>query len=277
MKNIFTVAVLFAASFFQNAFGQGDLLVSPVRVVFEGNKQKEEISLVNIGNDTTTYSVSFIQYKMNEEGNFELIDGQAEGQMFADKYLRIFPRKITLAPRESQVVRIQLNRKPDMAPGEYRSHLYFRAEKETSPLDLGVKKDEKLMSVKITPVFGISIPVIVRSGDVKATTDLSDLRLEAQKDTLSNLRFVINRQGNISVYGDIIAEYVPVKGKPVQIGLARGVAVYTSVTKRNFNLRLSSLKNVDLNSGKIRLKFTSPKDSPYELYSEKELMLSRNN
>ena len=133
------------------------------------------------------------------------------------------------------------------------------------------------MSVKITPVFGISIPVIVRSGDVKATTDLSDLRLEAQKDTLSNLRFVINRQGNISVYGDIIAEYVPLKGKPVQIGLARGVAVYTSVTKRNFNLRLSSLKNVDLNSGKIRLKFTSPKDSPYELYSEKELMLSRNN
>jgi hypothetical protein len=195
--------------------------------------------------------------------------------MFADSYLRVFPRKVTLAPKESQVVRLQLRRKPDMQAGEYRSHLYFRAEKESAPLSLEAKKDSKLMAVQITPVFGISIPVIIRSGNVNVTSTLSDMRIENQQDTISNLKFNINRSGNISTYGDIIAEYIPLNGKPVEIGLARGIAVYTSVNKRIFSLRLQKLKGVNLNSGKIRIKFTSPKDSPYELYAEKELVLSK--
>jgi len=276
MKNLLLTMVLLSAGLAQQVSAQGDLLVSPVRVIFEGNKQKEEISLVNIGNDTTTYSVSFLQYNMNEDGKIELIENPGEGQKFADSYLRVFPRKVTLAPKESQVVRLQLLRKPDMTSGEYRSHLYFRADKESAPLSLGTKKDSKLMSVQITPVFGISIPVIIRSGEVKVTSDLSDIRIEMQ-DTTANLKFVINRTGNISIYGDIVAEYVPLKGKPVQIGITRGVAVYTSITKRNFSVRLNTSGNINLNSGKLRVRFTSPKDSPYELYSEKEIVLKKGN
>jgi hypothetical protein len=277
MKNILFTMLFLLPLVSPNLSAQGDLLVSPVRVIFEGNKQKEEISLVNIGNDTTTYSVSFLQYKMTEDGTFVLTDAPDEGQLFADPYLRIFPRKVILAPRESQVVRLQLKRKPDMIPGEYRSHLYFRAEKETTPLSMGMKKDSKLMSVQITPVFGISIPVIIRSGEVKAASSLTDLRIEMQEDTISNLKFEINRTGNISVYGDIIAEYFPSKGKPVEIGLARGVAVYTGITKRNFSVRLKASKGVNMESGKIRLRFTSPKDTPFELYAEKEIVLKKVN
>ena len=48
-------------------FCQGDLLIIPKRVLFEDNKQTEEITLVNIGIDTTIYSISFIEYKMKEE------------------------------------------------------------------------------------------------------------------------------------------------------------------------------------------------------------------
>jgi hypothetical protein len=275
MKNLLITTMLLLAGLAQQVSAQGDLLVSPVRVVFEGNKQKEEISLVNIGNDTTTYSVSFLQYNMNEDGKIELIGNPGEGQKFADSYLRVFPRKVTLAPKESQVVRLQLLRKPDMTPGEYRSHLYFRADKESAPLSLETKKDSKLMSVQITPVFGISIPVIIRSGEVNVTSDLSDIRIEMQQDTIANLKFIINRSGNISIYGDIVAEYIPLKGKPVQIGVTRGVAVYTSVTKRNFSIRLNTSGNINLNSGKLRVRFTSPKDSPYELYSEKEIVLKK--
>lgn len=275
MKNSLIAMVLLLSGAFLKISAQGDLLVTPVRVIFDGNKQKEEISLVNIGNDTTTYSVSFLQYNMTEDGKFELIDNPSEGQMFADPYLRIFPRKVTLAPKESQVVRLQLRKKPDMQAGEYRSHLYFRAEKESAPLSLEAKKDSKLMAVQITPVFGISIPVIIRSGNVNASSTLSDLKIENQQDSISNLKFTINRTGNISIYGDIIAEYIPLSGKPVEIGLARGVAVYTSVSKRNFSIRIQKLKGVNLNSGIIKVKFTSPKDSPSELFAEKELVLKK--
>jgi hypothetical protein len=275
MKNLLMIMLILFPGLTQHISAQGDLLVSPVRIVFEGNKQKEEINLVNTGNDTTTYSVSFLQYNMTEDGNFVLVEKPEEGQMFADPFLRIFPRQVTLAPREAQVVRLQLRRKPDMAAGEYRSHLYFRAEKETKPLgqDLS-EKDPTLMSVQITPIFGISIPVIIRTGDVKVAVTLSDLKIEMQQDTIANLKLVMNRTGNISVYGDIVVEYIPSKGNPVEIGLVRGVAVYTSTNKRNFSITLNNKKGIALSTGKLRVRFTSSKDSPYVLYAEKELVLN---
>jgi hypothetical protein len=275
MKNSLIIMLFLLSGLVQQIYAQGDLLVTPVRVIFEGNKQKEEISLVNIGNDTTTYSVSFLQYNMTEDGKFELIENPGEGQMFADPYLRVFPRKVTLAPHESQVVRLQLRRKADMPAGEYRSHLYFRADKESSPLSLETKKDSKLMAVQITPIFGISIPVIIRSGEVKVMSTLTEMNIEKQQDTISNLKFVITRTGNISIYGDISAEYIPVNGKPIEIGMARGVAVYTSVNRRNFSVRLKTGKGINLDSGIIKVKFTSPKDSPFEVYAEKEIVLKK--
>ena len=74
MKKSIIVTLFLLCGLVRQISAQGDLLVTPVRVIFDGNKQKEEISLVNIGNDTTTYSVSFLQYNMNEDGNFVLIN-----------------------------------------------------------------------------------------------------------------------------------------------------------------------------------------------------------
>jgi hypothetical protein len=274
MRSLLIIMMVLFAGLVQQLSAQGDLLVSPVRVIFEGNKQKEEISLVNVGNDSATYSVSFLQYNMTEDGNFELIEKPGEGQMFADPYLRVFPRKVILAPRESQVVRLQFRRKPDMPSGEYRSHLYFRAEKDNKPLGLdSTPKDPKLMSVQITPVFGISIPVIIRTGAVHVVSTLSNLMIEMQQDTMAILKLSINRNGNISVYGDIIAEYIPATGNPVEIGIVRGVAVYTGTDKRNFSMHLRNIKGIKLSTGKLRVRYTSPKDAPYVLYAVKDLVL----
>ena len=251
---------------------QGDLLVSPVRVVFDGSRMKEEISLVNVGNDSAVYSVSFLQYKMTEDGNFEIAASEDADNMFADKYLRVFPRQVALGPRESQVVRLQLRRSSDMKAGEYRSHLYFRAQKDTSPLGTDSNKDEKLMSVQITPVYGISIPVIIRTGDTKAVTSIEDLKLENSDDSTSVIKLVLNRTGNISVYGDLVVDYYPAKGKQVELASVRGVAVYTSVGRRNFSVKLNK-KDVKMDGGFIRVRFTTPKDMPFSVLAVKEIKL----
>ena len=106
------------------AFAQGDLLVTPKRVVFEGNTQREELSLVNMGKDTATYSISLLQKNMKEDGSFVTIEKPSDVKMSAEPYLRIFPRTVTLAPGEPQVIMIQCRRNPYMASGESRSHLY---------------------------------------------------------------------------------------------------------------------------------------------------------
>src|SRR5690554_106880 len=136
---------------------QGDLLITPRRIVFEGNKQIEEITLANTGADTAFYSISFLQYHMTEEGSFEEITEPKPGQLFADQVLRYFPRSIELAPGESQVVRMQLRRLPNMTDGEYRSHLYFRAVPDEKPLgEEDLLADSTAIGIKLTPIFGIS-------------------------------------------------------------------------------------------------------------------------
>ena len=255
-------------------FAQGDLLVTPTRVVFEGNKQREELNLVNMGKDTTTYSVSFVQYNQNEDGSYVIIEKPDSGQMFADPYLRIFPRQVTLAPGEPQVIILQCRRKTDMLAGEYRSHLYFRSEKDYKPL--GTKRiDTTLISVQLIPVFGISIPIIIRSGDVNVSTAISDLKLGIQQDTIQTLQLIINRTGNISAYGNLIAEYFPLKGKSYQIGKVKGVKVFTNINKLNVSIKLNTSPGLKLKNGKLKVSYTSPDNSKYVVYAEKELELGK--
>jgi len=257
--------------------GQGDLLITPTRVVFDGNKQKEELNLVNIGKDTAIYTISFIQYDMKEDGSFIPVEKTDSGKMFADPYLRIFPRKVTLAPREPQVISLQCRRRPEMAPGEYRSHLYFRSEKNVSQLGLdSPKTDSSQLKVQLIPIYGISIPIIIRAGTVQVNATLSDLKLELRQDSVQNLKLTINRTGNISVYGDFSIEYIPVTGKSFEVGSVKGVGVYTNINKRTIYIKLAKKTDAMLTSGKLRVKYFSnePNKAPFT-FAEAELELQQ--
>lgn len=253
------------------SLAQGDLLITPKRVVFEGNKQREELSLVNTGKDTTTYSISFLQYLMQEDGSILIIEKPDSGQMFADPFLRIFPRSVTLAPGEPQVISLQCRRNPEMQAGEYRSHLYFRSEKDYNPLGILKPKDTTQLSVQIIPVYGMSIPVIIRSGAVNVNTSINDLRIAAQNDAAQNLTLTINRSGNISIYGDILVQFIPAHGKPYQVGVVRGVGVYTNIKKRNVYVKLKNASGKPFSNGKLKVQYVSNGETKSMVYSEAEM------
>lgn len=256
-----------------NLFAQGDLLITPRRVVFEGNKQTQELAIANTGNDTARYNVSFVQYRMNEDGSFEQITEPDPGQLFADKYMRIFPRTVTLGPNESQTVRMQFRKTPDMQPGEYRSHLYFRAVPDEKPLGADDEVDTTNIGIRLIPIFGITIPVIARVGDLTAELSLNDLSLDKNTDTVPVLYITFNRIGDKSVFGDITVDWKDNSGSEVQVGIVRGIAVYTPNTIRRFSMRLRNLPNVDYNRGKLIVKYQAPGDLKPELFAIKELML----
>jgi len=235
---------------------QGDLLVNPVRVVFEGAKLNEDINLTNIGSDTAVYVINFQHYKMLEDGNFT--PNPVKDSLCADPLLRLFPRKVKLAPEESQTIRLQLRKPLNLTPGEYRSHIYFRAEK-TQPKGFDMRPNDSLrMAVRITPVFGISIPVFVQHGDLQVNATLSDINIEAVNDTVSMLKMLINRSGTKSAFGNIIVEYVPEKGAKTEIAKVNGVAVYPEISKRWFSLPLRMTNQMKLSNAKLRIKYTVP-------------------
>ena len=269
--------ILFQVFFPFNIRAQGDLLVTPKRVVFEGNKRSMDLNLANVGEDTATYAISLVQIRMTEEGGFEAITEPDEGQMFASPYLRFFPRSVTLGPDEAQTVKIQVVKASGLAQGEYRSHVYFRAIPKEKPLgEEEVKQqDPTSISVKLVPIFGITIPVIIRVGQPSVNVSLSDLGIRFENDTVPKLKFTFNRSGNYSVYGDIAVDHISPGGVVTRVGIANGVAVYTPNTKRSFEFSLFSDKGVDFGSGRLRVTYSAPSDMKPEKYAEAELMLHR--
>lgn len=269
MKKLILLSIFSILGLSLETFSQGDLLVTPSRVVFDNRKLKQEISIVNKGKDSATYSISFVQKHMLEDGSFFNIDNPKEGQMYSDPYLRIFPRTVTLSPGEPQVIMVQYTRKSDMLAGEYRSHLYFRAEKSNKPLGLeDIASNSKEISVMLSPVYGMSIPIIIRSGDVKVSSTISNMKMEVGKDKKEYIDFTINRVGNISLYGDIRVEFKPNNGKAFEVGNLNSVGVYTDIDKRNINLKLDNNSGKLLTKGKLKVQYFNNSEAKQVLYSE---------
>jgi len=253
---------------------QGNLLITPRRVVFEGQKRTQDLNLANTGIDTAKYNVSIIQYRMREDGSFEEITTPDTGQNFADKNLRFFPRSVTLAPNEAQVVKMQVTRADQLSPGEYRSHIYFRAvPKQTALGSEEIKKDSTSIGVKLIPIFGITIPVIIRVGESTTKVNLSDLKLEIIGDTIPRLQLAFNRSGNMSVYGDIVVEHISPSTVITQVGTVRGIAVYTPNSVRRFQMELDTKAKIDYHTGNLKITYTSQSDTKTEKYAEAVLPL----
>ena len=265
--------LIFSSVFSYDSYAQGNLLLTPMRLVFDGTKNTQELNLVNIGNDTTTFSISFINYKMQEDGTFVKTEKPDEMQMSAEPYLRVYPQKVTLAPGEPQVIMLQYRRKSNMQPGEYHSHLYFRAEKDNTPLGMkNTKTDSSHLIINLIPVYGLCIPIIIRTGDVNVNITLSDLKLEKIPNLSNYLKLTINRSGNISTYGDIIVEYLPTKGKPIQIGAIKGIGVYTDINKRNIAVKLNDTPGTLINNGKLKIRYITNEESKKAvIFAEGEL------
>jgi len=253
---------------------QGNLLITPRRVVFEGQKRTQDLNLANTGQDTAKYNVSILQYRMREDGSFEEITVPDAGQNFADKNLRFFPRTVTLAPNEAQVVKMQITKMDQLSPGEYRSHIYFRAVPKQTALGTDeVKKDSTSIGVRLIPIFGITIPVIIRVGESTTKTTLSDLKMEMINDSIPVLQFTFNRTGNMSVYGDILVEHISATTVITPVGVVRGIAVYTPNPLRKFQMGLNRNDKVDYHSGNLKITYTSQSDTKPEKYAEAVLKL----
>lgn len=256
-------------------FAQGDLLIFPKRLVFEGTQNRvQTLNLNNNGRDTATYRLSYVENRMNKDGHFELIEEPDAGQQFASPYLRFYPRTITLAPGETQVVKVQLTRTSELETGEYRSHLYFRAVPETKARQPEDKQDAEPegISIKLLPVYGISIANIIRIGDPEVQVDLSNLVLEKFNDSLFVISMDFSRSGLASSYGDITIKHISAAGKETTVGEMDGFAVYTPGSLRRAKIELRSIDGVDFNSGTLEAIYTS-QGSAKSVYARANLQL----
>lgn len=210
-----------------------DLLVAPTRVVIN-NGGSAEVVLSNIGTQPATYRISAELRRMDESGGFsEVTDADAnEAEKTALGMVSFAPRRITLLPGQPQSVRISIRPPEGLPDGEYRVHLNFRAVPPTTkPEEAAEAGPATGVTIKLVPVYGITIPVFLRRGKLDASASLTNPHL-IQSDQGTFIELQMNRSGQRSVYGELIVK----APDGTLIFNLRGVAIYPEVTHRSVRI-----------------------------------------
>ena len=215
---------------------QGDLLVAPTRVIIN-NAGSAEVVLSNIGTQPATYRISAELRRMGEDGDFtEVAEADANpAEKAALGMVTFAPRRVTLLPGQPPAVRISIRPPEGLPDGEYRVHLNFRAVPPAAKPEEAAAAPASGVSIKLVPVYGITIPVFVRRGRLEASASLGGARLI----TINNQTFVeleMNRSGQRSVYGELIGK----AADGTVVFNLRGVAIYPEVSRRSVRIPVSA-------------------------------------
>ncbi len=252
------------------ALAQADLLIAPTRVIINGGGSTQVV-LSNIGSAPATYRISLVLRRMDAEGELnEVTEANATpAEQAALAMIRYAPRRIVLPPGQPQSVRISARPPPELAAGEYRVHMKF----EGVPAPLSPEEAAKLqtgtgLSIRLTPIYGITIPLIVRKGQLDVQASIANPRIVNGPDgTFLDLDMV--RGGARSVYGEI-AVRAKAGGDP--LFQVRGIAIYTELAKRNLHWPLSAEQAAKL-TGPVRIEYRETPENGGKLIAAVEATL----
>lgn len=273
---VFSVTCFVASQSF--AIAGANLMVTPSRVVFEDRTRTAQVTLLNTGDETGSFRISFIRQQMTESGEFIRVEANEKGK-YSDQMIRYSPRQVTLPAGQSQVVRLMLRKPRDLEAGEYRSHMLFQMipKASKSSIDSAMNTNTKGITIEIIPIVGVSIPVIARHGKLESRLKLENARINPATENNPKPSISVNmlRNGNQSIYGDFRAIFTPNDGSdPIVIALVNGVAVYTPNSLRQFAIPLSIPLETPLKEGKVRILFLeSGKDEKTGLIAETNFAL----
>ncbi|GAA4031626.1 hypothetical protein GCM10022281_08980 [Sphingomonas rosea] len=206
--------------------GVGDLLVAPTRIILDGGKGTEVI-LNNIGDETAVYRISVELKRMREDGSFEDVATPSASETAARDMIVYAPRRVTLPPKQPQTIRIAARAPAGLPDGEYRVHMLFRAVPPPQP-PVQTPADFKGIGFALTPVYGVTIPIIVRLGNLSATAGIAKVtKVDAGGRPAVSLE--LSRNGSRSTFGEVRVMKAGIK-EPIAV--QRGIAVYTELGHR---------------------------------------------
>lgn len=242
------------------AQGFGDFTVTPTRILFEDRSTNDVVTVINRGAETATFRISFLHMRMAENGELIQIDQLPEGYKAAEPLLRFAPRQIEIPPGSSQVVRLSLRKPADLPEGEYRSHMFFRAvppESRGQAIDQAPDQAGNLR-IELIPIFGVTIPIIVRHGaGLVATARLENLSLQT-RDGIPVLAASVGREGEASLFGDLSVAHLPSGGGPARIiAELNRLSVYPDIPARRVEIPLRLPDDLRLDSGTLELTYRS--------------------
>lgn len=261
--------------------GKASVSVAPSRIVLEGRTFAATVYLTNRGDETRTYRIGLAKLRMLESGRVVPVDdGEETGDLFANDLIRFSPRRCVIPPGGSQTIRLLVRRPRGDRPqnAEYRTHLSLRTIPDTPELEEITREAEPAeesdqMSVRAVATVETLVPVIVRFGRLQAEPGIEGVDLDLGPEPLVSFR--LTREGDRSLYGDLRFVHVDDRGDESELGVVRGLAVYTPLTRREVAFPLDVPPNLDLSQGTLRVDFHETKEGGGNGHASASVPLTR--
>ena len=189
----------------ERATAEASLFIYPTLVTFDDNRTSAEVTIANRGDEVGTFEIGFANMSMTAEGGLVMHEEPVDWSI--QPFLRYSPRRATLPPGESQVIRIALRRDDTVPEGEYYSHLRVLTI-NSAAVDGDDTGPSSEPGVSITARSAIAIPVIWRNSRAAPAATIDAVEPDADANALT---VDVTRHGLLSARGFV---HVVAGGKP---------------------------------------------------------------
>jgi hypothetical protein len=244
---------------------QATVTITPMLILIEGRTRFADVNLLNMSDETNSYTIGWKFMKMIEGGGYELAD-KSLTDFDLTKHIVFTPRKVTIEPKGLQKIRLamRLNGEPP-PPGDYRAHLELKeasAPPEPTPLNPS-ETGQKRAKIGVEVHVGFSIPVVFRVGESDATAQIGDVKTQLnEKSGRIEALFPITRSGGpFGLLGHVLVYY---NGEVV--GEIKNANIFSEVSLRNFKIPLTVK---ELSGGSLRIVYKHYDKKNDTIFAEK--------
>ena len=212
------------------------VMVAPHAVFIDHRLRSGSVLLYNPGTEPVEVTISTIfGYPVTDSTGaitLRTVDAPDSTLPSALAWIQAFPRRLTVAPRERQTVRLLARPPAGLADGEYWLRMVIAAQAGRVPIS-GVT-DTTAIQVGLTLEVRTIIGVNYRKGPVTTGLALSQLRAQIVADSLIT-RARLERRGNAAFIGTIRQTLLDSVGRVVQ-SYQSPIGVYVAMEPRLSNL-----------------------------------------
>lgn len=208
---------------------KANLTVSSFYVWFDAHapKRAEVVRVTNNSNSQKSYRIELINFKQNIDGSYSNIEKPISGNPFAVPYISFSPHETTLAPGQTQTIRLVRKPMAAAADGEYVSHLLIRELPEKTAVKQQAGGGE--FKIDIKALYGVTIPVIIDKGNLTSSAVITSV-----SNGGNSVWVTVKRSGNRSFWGNLI-----VKNGKKEIGRVNGFKIFMTTSERRIKIPLS--------------------------------------
>jgi P pilus assembly chaperone PapD len=213
------------------------LFIYPTLIMFEGNERSATVTLTNRGDAIGTFETSWTEHEMTAEGG--LVKVQGDTPWSVQPYVRYSPRRVTLKPSESQIIKIALRRDQEAPEGEYYSHFKILTLNTEDLLDQANETAEPPASdsaVTIRARSAVAIPIIWRNSQAAQSATIESVIIDPETN---QLKVNVRRLGKLSVRGFLHVLGEAPDGTRGELAEPVPLVIYPGLDKRSMAITLN--------------------------------------